>query len=796
MITLDQATEDAFARREIRIEPILEIMADPSTGEWTQVPNDLILSRPVRSCSPVVSRTPVTRLEVEIAPTAAMKALFIEQRFIRYREIINGQPFDRFLGNLEKPEKGWDIGEGVLKEHIKGIAYSRSQRLKNLSWDKVFRATAVGPASGEWVAAAFMLYPYSYASYKRSAGNDPAGATQIFSPNIAGAYQATITLPDGTVKTAGTHFKIVVTAGTTLEVQWITGAPATDTAYMLRGYRVYGMVIPDSPTYGTTTTPSTPSHYKMYPAPDGEYDIPLVPQSNFAFKRYLSASKSKPVVYTRAGNGTGAPTEETDTDLFVFDYDRGHFTFTNNAGKAYIFAHQQELAADIMFVGVKELYWPDDTATANQMETQIEALYTDANVAVDLDPTLIGVKDYRLNGKGDTCLKDLLTGVAPNYIIHDAPDGYVRGRYFEQKATADLRLTQVKALRDLESPEFYTMVRVKSFIRTQEATQDRPLDLMGTFPNYDSTKWPNNWYMFDGLVSPRKSTPLTSDLPLYFAWKPQGNSNFLELPTEITVRGEGEFRFWRTLSYINLSLAGTGVSLPGESSREYVAGFERVIAKTSSTKTVVVPVGDTSKWAQGGLHPEAIVCEVRAHSTAVPAPFVVDLYSTVNVNTLGIACLTDESDLSLAEGAWGTKFVSPDSGHENYGDLRVHVCKTSTAVLQQWMLNFQSANTDDKAFYREWGRHKVLEIEEPSLSVYGACSLAQDYLTDIVTRSTAQEVDVLVEPAVELGDTVEIYDPTTDTTFRRLVVGWRDGNSFESPSMTLELADYSAYPAP
>lgn len=795
MITLDQATADAFARREIRIEPILEVLEDVTNQVWRQVPSSLLLSRPARTSSPVISRTPVMRMDAEVAPTDEMKALFLEQRFIRYREIINGQTFDRFFGNIHALEKGWDASEGVLREHIKVAAYSRSQRLGSLDYEDIFKPSLSGPPAGQGVALGFMVYPQSEILEKAAAGNDYMSSQQAFCPNVVASniYRAFVTKQDGTTVNAGTNFVIEVQGAYDLVVRWISSAPATGESYRLIFYKVKGWVVPGSPSYWTAATVSVPSAYYMQPIPLGEYDIPLVAQASYPRKGYLSPHQSHPSFWMRAGSGVGAPTEvglvAAELGLFSVDWDRGcvQFNELGSSGKAYIFANQQYVAADIMFVGAKELYWPNEAAAVNQVEWRIELLYAAANVAVSLDATLVSLKDYRIEGKGDTILRTLLDNTAPNYIVHDAPDGYVRGKYMAQAGSAQFHLTQIQALRNIEMPEFYTMVRVKSAIDTDYSVKWKAADLIGfdTLPMFKSSVFPNYWKIVDGRGS-TFSQPLTANLPQIIAFRPMGTTNYIEIPKTFTVKSEGELRFFKAQADVNI-ISG---SAPVESARQYLPGYDRVIGPTGSPKDVTLNMGDYSQAAFGGQFVESICVELKTHTLA-PNPKLYTVGGTVDRYVLGIACISDDTSLGLANGAWGTRSISGPGGYDS--TMTVRIQKVDTPLLEQWMLNFKSANdpVTPKDFYWQWNRHRVLEIEEPSLNRDQAQALAEAYLTDILRRATAQEVDVLVEAAVEIGDTVAIFDPTTNTTVNRLVVGFRDGSSFENPALTLELADYT-----
>ncbi len=111
-------------------------------------------------------------------------------------------------------------------------------------------------------------------------------------------------------------------------------------------------------------------------------------------------------------------------------------------------------------------------------------------------------------------------------------------------------------------------------------------------------------------------------------------------------------------------------------------------------------------------------------------------------------------------------------------------------LLKRWLVNENRA-LDLDTYRLEWWKHRTKLVELGAVSRQRAKEIAKAHLVDVLRRATAQEIDVVLEPQVQLGDTVKLYDPATGTTLHRLVVGFRESPDWDIPALTLEVADYS-----
>jgi hypothetical protein len=818
MLALTQATAAAFAARQIRIEPILSVCTDTVNNTWTIVPPSLLVARPARSSSPVLSRTPVMRMDIEIVPNPAMRALFLEGRIVRYQEVINGQLFDRFWGNLERPEPGWKMINGCPAPTLKVAAYSRSQRLTKLDYEVIYQATTVGPSATQAVVLTYVVQQKCEVSFKQASGDDGMLIDHCFQPNT-GVYVATITIEGDPVgRTGGTHFTILYRAGSNdLAVHWISSAPASGARYVVTFYQVVALMVPMVPTYwtfGSTTAAVSPVYVMRADVPYSEYAPEMIDQSHFARQVRFSPSRSHPTVYTRAGSATAIAAEDTKAEEWSPNWSNGYVSptpITGALGTVRIYAVTQYAATDVLLVGATQLLWPDATNAGNSLDFALATLCGAATVpndfdAINPDPrkTNISLGDYRLKSKGDAALQTLLANVAVNYCVYDAPDGYTRGRYITQALIKDFSLTQVTALRDValtnggrDKADVYTMVRVRSPNVTGyqfnyvAPPSSGPPDVAGYFPAFDSTKWTNWMNMFESYSGTATPTGTTLDGVAggYFMWCSSPISqNFIETVKTINFSFEGEIRVFR--STLPNALVSTGTTLiPTEANREYLSGYERLNAPTGSPVTVTINVPQLSSYGEGGVYPEQLWIELRG-CTRCPAPNVHFITTTIDRAILAAACVTDQV-IGGWSGAWQDHQVFPPLSV--VGDYRMQIKAATTDFLQRWMMNPSScsgANTSN--FYWNWAKHRVKTVDSlTSLSLVAAEGLAKAYMDDSLRRATAQEADVLVEAAFEIGDTVAVTDAVTGLVANRTIVGFRDGSSFETPTTTLELADFT-----
>lgn len=751
MIPLLPATKAAFDARRIRVHPILAVIDE--AGVRTVIPPDLIITRPARSQSPVLGKSPVMRLDIEIVPSEDMLALFKEQRRVAYAEIVNGQHFDRFSGHIWALDKGWAVIQGAVVTSLKVTAYSESQRLAALDGVLHHRARVLGaPGISGLVFMPVVALHRAYLA-RASSGNDAYPVNAVWRPH-SGATVATARWVDAQgvtqTRTAGTHFRLQMTESGPLEVVWTSQAPGEGTAYEVQA-RVPLAWVAKQPFafFDEFTTPPSTSAYELN---EDEPTVEAIAESSLDYCRYFAPASSRPVLYTRAGAGTGAPVKQIVSDWDVA-LERGQVRYVGSRG--LIFDEDDVLGGEICFVGAKGLAWPDTINWANTPESLAARLYEQAGAIGIADyyqgfeNSGLTVAEFDQAEKGDKLLQTIANALPPNYVFYDDETGSPKGRYFVQASRPQLSLESVKGLRDREPPELFTRVVVRS------VTEDQDAD------------WAT---LTEGLTAKNALAALVPGDSAYAEPASAGATMRLVYPFTSRERFRSlKARFTGEATVMLAPADATGAA-PDLSRAWYLPGFQ------------AIHHGEPRDMAIGGLAgmvslddsaPTFLVLEVVA-SPVVTAPRLYHVELKVDRVLEAVAMLRDQA------GAPGTWVETPDGW-----ELVVE-----SDLLKRWLVN-EHRSEDLATYRREWWKHRTRVVELGAVSKSRARELAKAHLIDVLRRATAQEIDVVLEPQVQLGDTVKLHDPATGSTLHRLVVGFRESSDWESPAMTLEVADYS-----
>jgi hypothetical protein len=272
-------------------------------------------------------------------------------------------------------------------------------------------------------------------------------------------------------------------------------------------------------------------------------------------------------------------------------------------------------------------------------------------------------------------------------------------------------------------------------------------------------------------------------------FRTRGNGNIIERLRSLSIKFEGELTIYRVLNQ-----SGVDTTYGPYGYHPVIQPYARYRVKTgraSNEGSISLTFDSPSLRAEGGEHPETYILEFETWS-GCPTCLVYNIEPVIDRYTLGLAFLTDEG---AQDGTWSyPSLASANSPADGYTTLYHHKKSVPNTVLRAWMLDYNSPSTvgNEKEYYWNWWSHRVYEVNNvPSLRVREAGTLAKDYLEDFYRRATVQETDVIYEPAFEIGDTIEFYDPTTGETYNRVIVGYRDSNSWTEPTTTLELANYT-----
>lgn len=751
MIPLLPASRAAFDERRLAIYPVLTVVDE--TGGKTVVPPELIITRPARSQSPVLGKSPVMRLDLEIVPSEAMLALFKEQRRVTYAEIVNGQHFDRFRGHIWALDKGWAVSQGAVVTSLKVTAYSESQRLAALDGELHHRARVIRAPGVSGLV--FMPVVTLHRAYlvRAKGGNDAYPVNAVWRPHSGATIAMARWVDDQGVtqiRTAGTHFRLQMTESGPLEVVWTSQAPGEGTAYEVQARVPLAWVAKQPFAYfDEFTTPASTSAYELSV---DEPTVEAIAESSLDYCRYFAPASSRPMLYTRAGAGTGAPVRQVVSD-WEFALERGLVRYVGSRG--LLFDEDDVLGGEICFVGIEGLAWPDPVNWANTPESLAARLYEQAGAIGIADyyqgfeNSGLTVAEFDQAEKGDRLLQTIANALPPNYVFYDDETGAPRGRYFVQASRPQLELESVKGLRDKEPPELYTRVVVRSVTENQDPDWET---LTGGLTA-------NNAFAAFVPGDDTYAEPASAGAPLRLVYPLTSRGRFRRLKA----------RFMGEATVMLAPADATGTA-PAMSRAWHVPGFQAV----HHGEPHDMAIGDLAGMVSlDDPTPTFLVLEVFA-SPVVAAPRLYHLELKVDRVLEAVAMLRDHS------GTPGTWIETPDGW-----ELIVE-----SDFLRRWLVNEHRA--EDLATYRkEWWKHRTRVVELGAVSKSRARELARAHLVDVLRRATAQEIDVVLEPQVQLGDTVKFHDPATGATLHRLVVGFRESADWEAPAMTLEVADYT-----
>lgn len=766
MIQIEQATAAAFARREIRILPLLTLVDE--SGNEVNIPASKLLARPSVATSPVLGKSPVRRLDVEIAPDPSIVHLFSEQQEIHYQENINGQWFEKFFGRIQTIEKGWAINNGAVVPSLNITCFSPSQRLADMDVDLFHKNKVRQAVTGAQYRPLTVIYERrKLYGTKASAGNDPVQHNAVWQAN-GGINAAKITWQESNgaiIRTAfgGSTFKVGLT-NTALSIDWSTGTPSdlppAGASYTLEVNCVVGFVVSNETTgYGGSAglLPGSWSAYELVTSE--ENSIEAIEFTNLDYWRFFPPTIQQPFFVGRVGT-FGSSAVPTDLPLRDWEctFERGYFRYVGNGA---VFDNTSPYGIETTLVGVGGVFETEHGNIDNQAETFINTLlwYADAvkirSVNNGLEATGITLNEFHAVGKGDVVLRQVLDAVPPNYVLYDDELGTTRGAFWTQKEVADYMLTTAKSLKDKEAPEMITRVVVNAVVQNQliaPGDQFSP----GVYNGGD------NW----------QAAFVDNDTT--WAQVPSG-SNFFRVCWQLDHRRRFKsckFRFTgEVLCMIGLDPVDTGL-LDGEA--RLIPGYQHIITSAGAQKTVTIT--DTSSVLSQATrynNDSWLILEFRPVPGATTKCFYAELFA--DVVTQQFAELrtnltdTDPQGWEQRELGW-RKQVTPE-------------------FLNRWLIT-TNANRDAPPGHFWWQhRNKVLELG--GISRGKGKALAKTHLEDVMRRSVNQEVEVVCEPHAQLGDTVQVHDLQTGQVYNRLIIGMKDGKSFTEPTTVLELANYS-----
>ena len=774
MLTLEPGLKAAMGARGVSVEPLLYVRT--GAGIPTYVPASLIPSRPRRRLSPFIEKSPVMRLDFEVMPTDANRDLFQEGRVVEYFEVIEGQQIPRFYGEVKAIEKGWAIDPGgAVVETIKVNALSPSQLLTEYDDEYVSDdtgATLSVPVVAKVLYTAFE--PFSVVRGGSTTGKDPCPewVNCILDPQGEAGMPSTAAVcewydTDGVSfiqASEGADFRVVVDADA-LKIEWLGTAtqPAAGQEYWVKARLVKGFLFESSPhvefTPGANYASTLDTYHIGYSTPEQIGDDMGGP-----YERGWCARYNYFLPYKQVGTA-GTMDQDYRADYWVLDHALGILRY---AGPAMILStNGAPRGYEVTALGILGTI-VDPTNGSNDAARYVQRLYSRAGLlSGTFEDTGIALNFHQNKDKGDRVLAGYLQNLPPNYFIHDDGEGYPLGYFVTQKAQADFKLRTLTALASEEPPSLATLVRLAGVTEVTEYVGEPDDTPYGV--------WGGNWKY------PRRLRDGLEDT--YAELGSYGAKAFLVIPNQynkrikqVSVRFQGEMRLSSCPTF-DASTQGTGgTPLPGqlryiqaEPGTVTLTGFDTMPTREGEGRWELT----LDFWAISALSVDLRVYEVTV---------------TYERHFCGEAYLTN--DASLDGLGWQTLTSTNDYGSRDFCALYY-----DPALIARWMVvpSVVTLGADDP-FYRDRYRHRMTEVVDPgfvAIQEYRLREMATQYMEDILRQARAQKATVIMEPEAEIGDTVEVYDASTGETGLRLIVGFEDGGTWEAPTTTLELADFS-----
>lgn len=782
MLTLNSGAKAAYEARQITIESVLYVYND--SGVKVAVPPSALLNRPRRRLSPILDKSPVMRLDLDLVPSPAIRALFVEERKIEYQELVNGQLFDRFFGRIKKIRGGWSIENGAAREAVKVSCMSPSQALTDYEDEAVFTSSD-GTLMDYWRLSCIFRYQPDELIYvvKGSGATSkdtlPSWVTMVVDPHGNGsgfgseekASATWYTSADPVVGATAYHgvdFNVIVDTDDKLKIEWLGTAarPVDGLEYALYLKLPQGFVIknPKSVFTPSATDATALDAVNM----GGVVTVEQVPASMCDYERGWSPRFCLPVIYRQLQGGTMDPQKNGD---WQFQADRGILRYIGTKGM--ILATRVPQAGWVTQLGIVYAYALDPGSAVNEATYYLDQLYGRASIpSGTFEASGIAIAHGLLAGQGDEILRAYADNLPPNYVLYDDERGLPSGKLITQKGTADFKLRTLKALQSDEPPEKATLVRVWGSSEVVKRVA----------PNTGATAYPDGWDFPHRIKDGLDSTYATVNPASEKAWVEIQNNwrrRIREVKLKFQGRLELHLRSYRRLTppgYVTPQFGYGGSPLSDVTAvfhatpQELVlTGFDQTPTRYGFNDQIFLDLHRT--W--GGIEGQMFECEV-----------------TFEEKSYGLAYLTNDPTLAATTG-WQDVFVKLDNTAFAY---QAKARYYSPAVLSRWMLAPTVADgSPPDPFYDDQWRHRVKDVEDPGFySVLGNTlrDYATQYLDDLLRQAAAQQATVVHEPTLELGDTVEVDDVPSGSTYNALVIGFEDGGSWTAPSTTIYLTNF------
>ena len=362
-------------------------------------------------------------------------------------------------------------------------------------------------------------------------------------------------------------------------------------------------------------------------------------------------------------------------------------------------------------------------------------------------------------------------GLPPNGYIHDRPSGKILVSAYRQKATPDLVLNNVSGVQIGSLPEPVSSVTVRSFGDPRLVTQDLEPTLGGT--------WTNGPRLFDGVESVDYAQA-TSGATVTFRIRLSDATIFPTL-TEIQILGrQGVVEVYLDRYDSTSTVSRTGW-LEGSGYFVLADGKPVVIKREQLQDLIAFAAGLqtaeyrlTLKFSDDTMNgtKQAQVYEIKCYS---------------EIETGWAAYLSD--DTTTGTGAYPTGWnTMNDQGFGSFYWVRdvgrARSFRYADPAYLKRVLPLYNASWSSAFYRREY--YDLTRINQTECR-----RIAESYLDEYVRQGRTYTVSALIDPRVDLGDTVNVTlgDGTSKDLF---VWGIADDGNREDFMTTYTLLDYGA----
>lgn len=495
-------------------------------------------------------------------------------------------------------------------------------------------------------------------------------------------------------------------------------------------------------------------------------------------------------LWNRAGGDTADQARFYSDAGRTTEYARNRFVIEPRSGSLQpAYSQHYASASDIVGAGTgaNALYVALDTISTIGSDNRIESLYSQILVT---SLSLIPAADLSTNGtsggffksftRWDTDLDAVLAdidqnGLPPNGYLHDTPGGKIRVDGFKQSSAPDLEVPRIGGVNVASLPEPITSVAVVS---------KGPERNIGPLlkAEWTDSEWTSPGRMFDGLKGSNapNATSTTSGAIVRVDVTPPSSQAFPHI-TGLRLHG--------TIGAISVKAEQYSRTTRAIISSRMVEGFGYMVL--SSNGDNFIP-GDRLNEALGALNAAALddsylklaITFYPDDGSGSTTTTLTEIEVLSDVEAVWTAFLTDDTsgspptDWSTENGAgygsiwWQRDLKLPKS-------YRFMSAATAKRILPVWASGYGSQ------------RHRMERLTVEQITQDECRDYAERYLDEYVRGSREYQVRAILDPRIDLGDTVAITLP--DGTSKTLFV-WAisDGGARNDLVAQYDLVDYAA----